>query len=66
MAIDFAPDGIRVNVICPGWIQIPLVEDWFWQQEDEAAAHKYIYGAAPSRPDRHYRGVWQSRSFSGL
>ena len=43
MAIDFAPDGIRVNVICPGWIQTPLVEDWFSQQEDEAAARQYIY-----------------------
>lgn len=47
MAIDFAPDGIRVNVICPGWIQTPLVEDWFNQQEDPAAARKYIYGQHP-------------------
>ena len=47
MAIDFAPDGIRVNVICPGWIQTPLVEDWFEQQKDEAAARKYIYGQHP-------------------
>lgn len=47
MAIDFAGDGIRVNVICPGWIQTPLVEDWFGQQEDEAAARKYIYGQHP-------------------
>ena len=47
MAIDFAPDGIRVNVICPGWIQTPLVEDWFSQQEDPEAARKYIYGQHP-------------------
>ncbi len=47
MAIDFAPDGIRVNVICPGWIQTPLVEDWFNQQEDSEAARKYIYGQHP-------------------
>ena len=47
MAIDFAPDGIRVNVICPGWIQTPLVEDWFEQQKDEAAVRKYIYGQHP-------------------
>ena len=47
MAIDFAPDGIRVNVICPGWIATPLVEDWFGQQEDPDAARKYIYGQHP-------------------
>lgn len=47
MAIDFAKDGIRVNVICPGWIQTPLVDDWFSQQEDEEAARKYIFGAHP-------------------
>jgi NAD(P)-dependent dehydrogenase (short-subunit alcohol dehydrogenase family) len=47
MAIDFAPDGIRVNVICPGWIQTPLVEDWFEQQQDPDAARKYIYSQHP-------------------
>ncbi len=47
MAIDFAKDGIRVNVICPGWIQTPLVEDWFGQQKDPAAAREYIYGKHP-------------------
>jgi len=47
MAIDFAPDGIRVNVICPGWVQTPLVEDWFGQQKDPDAARKYIYGVHP-------------------
>ena len=47
MAIDFAPDGIRVNVICPGWIQTPLVDDWFFQQKDTEAARKYIFGQHP-------------------
>ncbi|MFA6471221.1 MAG: glucose 1-dehydrogenase [Candidatus Latescibacterota bacterium] len=47
MAIDFAKDGIRVNVICPGWIQTPLVDDWFSQQKDEKAAREYIFGAHP-------------------
>ena len=47
MALDFAKDGIRVNVICPGWIQTPLVDDWFSQQKDEKAAREYIFGAHP-------------------
>ena len=47
VAIDFAPDGIRANVICPGWIQTPLVEDWFGQQDDPDASRKYIYGQHP-------------------
>ncbi|MDP8217167.1 MAG: glucose 1-dehydrogenase [Candidatus Theseobacter exili] len=47
MAIDFAQDGIRVNVICPGWIQTPLVENWFSQQKDPEAARKYIFSRHP-------------------
>lgn len=47
MAIDLARYGIRVNVICPGWIQTPLVDDWFGQQDDEAAARQYILGQHP-------------------
>ena len=48
MAIDFAPDGIRVNVICPGWIQTPLVDGWFSQQADSDAARKYIFARHPA------------------
>lgn len=47
MAIDLAPYGIRVNAICPGWIQTPLVDDWFSQQRDPHAAMEYIYGQHP-------------------
>lgn len=47
MALDFAKDGIRVNCICPGWVETPLVEDWFNQQEDPEKAREYIHSVHP-------------------
>lgn len=47
MAIDLAKHQIRVNVICPGWIQTPLVNDWFGQQENEEASRNYIFSHHP-------------------
>jgi NAD(P)-dependent dehydrogenase (short-subunit alcohol dehydrogenase family) len=47
MALDLAPDGIRVNCICPGWVATPLVENWFGQQPDPAEARKRIFGLHP-------------------
>ncbi len=47
MALDLAADGIRVNCICPGWVQTPLVEDWFRQQANPQAAQNHIFGQHP-------------------
>lgn len=47
MALDFARYGIRVNCVCPGWVETPLVEDWFTQQKNPDAARKYIYSVHP-------------------
>jgi len=48
MALALAPDGIRVNAFCPGWIDTPMI------QRDNAAAggdalYKYIASVAPFR-----------------
>ena len=47
MALDLAPQGVRVNCVCPGWVQTPLVEEWFSQQPDPDEAREYIYSIHP-------------------
>jgi NAD(P)-dependent dehydrogenase (short-subunit alcohol dehydrogenase family) len=47
MALDFAPYGIRVNCLCPGWVETPLVQTWFSLQPDEAGARNYINSVHP-------------------
>lgn len=47
MALDLAVHGVRVNCICPGWVQTPLVEDWFSQQADPEEARKLVLGLHP-------------------
>jgi len=40
MALDFAPDGIRVNTILPGAIETPLLRRSFGRAADPAAARE--------------------------
>ena len=47
LALDLAPYGIRVNCICPGWVQTPLVNQWFALQPDEAEARAYVDSIHP-------------------
>lgn len=47
LALDLAPYGIRVNCICPGWVETPLVNAWFALQPDETAARNYIASIHP-------------------
>jgi len=47
LALDLARYGIRVNCICPGWVETPLVEAWFVLQPDRTAAREYVNSIHP-------------------
>ena len=47
MALDLAPYSIRVNCICPGWVETPLVDAWFALQPAEAEARAYVDSIHP-------------------
>jgi NAD(P)-dependent dehydrogenase (short-subunit alcohol dehydrogenase family) len=44
MAIDHGPDGIRVNCICPGWIETPMSQPFL---EENSAGREFAGKIAP-------------------
>jgi len=42
-ALTYGPDGIRVNCICPGDVETPLVQDYFNKDPDPARLRNEIY-----------------------
>jgi NAD(P)-dependent dehydrogenase (short-subunit alcohol dehydrogenase family) len=46
-ALDAAPFNVRVNCVCPGFTQTPLVDSWLEHQADPDAARGQIVGEQP-------------------
>lgn len=42
MALDYAPDGIRVNAVCPAGTWTPMLRQWASEQPDPAQVADYL------------------------
>ncbi len=47
LALDEGRHGIRVNAVCPGFVETRLVEDWLESQPDPVAARREVLDAHP-------------------
>lgn len=63
IAIDYAPDGIRCNCVCPGDMETPMIEQYFEGTPDPAAARLEMESAYPGGRIAHPREVAEAVVF---
>jgi NAD(P)-dependent dehydrogenase (short-subunit alcohol dehydrogenase family) len=44
LAQELAPHGIRINAVCPGWVDTPFTDQYIESQPDPAALRAYANG----------------------
>lgn len=47
MAIELASSGVRINCVCPGVIETPMMERWTSQMPDQDEAKQMLEGTMP-------------------
>ena len=47
MAIELATSGVRINCVCPGVIETPMMERWTQQMPDQEEAKAMLRGTMP-------------------
>ena len=61
LALDWAPEGIRVNALCPGLVDTPMLRSFADAQPDPAEAHRRLALEQPlgrlARPDECAQAV---------